>query len=55
MLPKAHAESVLADAGYENPALVPSTTYVGGWSGTATKNGVKVRVAVDRNGNPQPI
>jgi hypothetical protein len=34
MMNKAAAEKVLTDHGYTSPALVPSQSYIGGWSGT---------------------
>jgi hypothetical protein len=51
MMNKAAAEKVLTVHGYTSPALVPSQSYIGGWSGTAMQNGVKRNVTVDRNGN----
>lgn len=50
MMSKAEAEQVLSGDGYTSPALVPSQTYIGGWGGTAMRNGVKERVAIDRDG-----
>jgi hypothetical protein len=50
MLSKTTAEQVLTADGYTTPALVPSQTYIGGWSGTAMRNGIKESVAVDKNG-----
>jgi len=53
MMTKTMAEQVLAQGGYTSSALVPSQTYIGGWSGTAMRNGVKQSVAVDKNGQIQ--
>ncbi len=50
MMSKTAAEQVLTADGYTSPALVPSQTYIGGWSGTAMRNGVKQSVTVDKNG-----
>ena len=50
MMSRAAAEQVLTQGGYTSPALVPSQTYIGGWSGSAMRNGVKESVAVDKNG-----
>lgn len=51
MMNKAEAQQALTSAGYTSPALVPSQTYIGGWSGTAMRDGVKENVAVDKNGD----
>ena len=51
MMSKADAQRLLADRGFTSAALVPSGTYIGGWSGTANYNGSKVPVAVDKAGN----
>jgi hypothetical protein len=51
MMPKAEAQRLLTDRGYTSPALVPSQTYIGGWSGTAIYNGDKTPVSVDKSGN----
>jgi hypothetical protein len=51
MMPKAEAQRLLSDRGYTLPALVPSQTYIGGWTGTAVDNGAKVPVSVDKAGN----
>jgi hypothetical protein len=51
MMPKAEAQRLLTDRGYTSPALVPSQTYTGGWTGTAVDNGAKVPVSVDKAGN----
>jgi hypothetical protein len=51
MMSRAAAEQVLTEDGYTSPALVPSQTYIGGWSGSAMRNGVKESVAVDKNGH----
>ena len=51
MMPKAEAQKMLTDRGFTSPALVPSQTYIGGWSGTAMDNGEKVPVSVDKAGN----
>ena len=51
MMSRAAAEQVLAEGGYSSPALVPSQTYIGGWSGSAMRNGVKESVAVDKDGH----
>jgi hypothetical protein len=50
MISKAAAEQALTQDGYTSLALVPSQTYIGGWSGTAMRNGVKESVAVDKDG-----
>ncbi len=50
MMSKAVAEQVLTKDGYTSPALVPSQTYIGGWSGTAMRDGVKESVAIDKDG-----
>jgi hypothetical protein len=50
MLSKQTAETMLKEDGYSSAALVPSQTSLGGWSGTAVKNGVKENVTVDKNG-----
>ena len=50
MMNKAEAVKVLTEDGYTSPTLVPSQTYIGGWSGTAMRNGSKETVAVDKDG-----
>lgn len=50
MMNKKEAENVLTQHGYTSAALVPSQTSIGGWSGTAMKDGVKESVTVDKQG-----
>jgi hypothetical protein len=54
MMDKAEAQRVLTEHGYTSPALVPSQTDIGGWSGTAMQNGQKVNVTVDKSGQIVP-
>lgn len=50
MMNKAEAVQDLKNEGYTSAALVPSQTAIGGWSGTAMKDGVKEHVTVEKNG-----